>query len=176
MKVDIVQKNYTMSEKLGDIILKKTNKLSKYFDDDATVKVMLKREKDVFKMEITATFNGSYIRAEKSGENMYENIDILLPKIEKQIVKNKGKLSKKLKSNAFKDQNYLYMDDMPVEKPSKIAKFKSFKVYPLSIEDAVDMMNMLDHDFYVFINKENNRLQIVYKRHDDDIGVLEPVE
>lgn len=81
-----------------------------------------------------------------------------------------------MKSNAFKDQNYLYMDEMPEEKPSKIAKFKSFKVYPQSIEDAVDMMNMLDHDFYVFINKENNRLQIVYKRHDDDIGVLEPVE
>ena len=94
MKVDIVQKNYTMSDKLSEIILKKTNRLSKYFDDNTTVKVMLKKEKDVYKMEITATFNGSYIRAETSGENMYENIDILLPKIEKQIVKYKGKLSK----------------------------------------------------------------------------------
>lgn len=175
MKVDIVQKNYELDDRLKEIILKKTGKLSKYFGDDTVVKVMLKREKDIYKMEITAMFNRSFIRAEVSGENMYDNIDILLPKIEKQIIKNKEKLRGKLRENAFKDRDYLYMQGEPAEGKSKIVKHKSFLVYPLSVEDAIDEMSMLDHDFYVFINKDTDKVQIVYRRHDGDIGLLEPL-
>jgi len=175
MKVDIVQKNYEVDDRLKEIILKKTNRLSKYFGDDAVAKVMLKREKDIYKMEITAMFNRSFIRAEVSGENMYDNIDILLPKIEKQIVKNKEKLHNKLRENAFKDKDYLYMQNEPTEKKPTVAKHKSFLVYPLSVEDAINEMSMLDHDFYVFINRDTNKVQIVYRRHDGDIGLLEPL-
>jgi putative sigma-54 modulation protein len=175
MKVDIVQKNYEVDDRLKEIILKKTNRLSKYFGDDAVAKVMLKREKDIYKMEITAMFNRSFIRAEVSGENMYDNIDILLPKIEKQIVKNKEKLHNKLRENAFKDKDYLYMQSEPTEKKPTVAKHKSFLVYPLSVEDAINEMSMLDHDFYVFINRDTNKVQIVYRRHDGDIGLLEPL-
>ena len=157
MKVDIVQKNYEMSDRLREIILKKTGKLSKYFDDDTVVRVMLKREKDIYKMEITAMFNSSFIRAEVNGENMYDNIDSLLPKIEKQIIRNKEKLRDKLKENAFKDRDYLYMQGEPTEGKPSIVKHKTFEVYPLSVDDAIDEMNMLDHDFYVFINQEPTR-------------------
>jgi len=179
MKVDIVQKNYELNDRLKEIILKKTRKLSKYFGDDTVVKVMLKREKDIYKMEITAMFNRSFIRAEVSGENMYDNIDILLPKIEKQIIKNKEKLRGKLRENAFKDRDYIYtqceMQSEPAEGKPKIVKHKSFLVYPLSVGDAIDEMSMLDHDFYVFINKDTDKVQIVYRRHDGDIGLLEPL-
>lgn len=175
MKVDIIQKNYSMSEKLNDIINKKVLRLDKYFDENSVIKVLMKKEKNIYKMEITAMFNGSFIRSEVNGENMYDNIDILLPKIEKQVLKNKQKLSKKFKENAFKDKDYLYLQALPNDKPANISKFKNFQVYPLKLEDAVDEMNMLDHDFYVFINSKNNKLQIVYRRHDGDIGVLEPL-
>lgn len=175
MKIEIVQKNYAMSDKLRDIINKKTSKLSKYFDDNASVKVLMKKEKDIYKMEITVTAAGSFIRSENSGENMYDNIDIILPKIEKQIIKNKEKLKKKLKENAFKDKDYLFMQSIPEEMPIQITKHKAFEVYPQSIQDAVDEMNMLDHDFYVFINKDTEKLQIVYRRYDGNIGVLEPL-
>lgn len=175
MKVEIQQKNYEMSDKLRDIVLKKTNRLSRYLRDDAVVKVLLKKEKDVYKMEITALINGSFIRSEINGENMYDNIDILLPKIEKQIVRNKERLSDKFRENAFKDKDYLYMQAMPQEKPVNITKYKTFEVFPKSVEEAVDEMNMLEHDFYVFINSKTNKLQIVYRRNDGDMGVLEPV-
>lgn len=175
MKVEIVQKNYDSSDKLSDLIIKKTSKLSKYFDENAVIKVLLKKEKDIYKMEITAMFNGSFIRSEINGENMYDNIDILLPKIEKQVIKNKEKLKKKFKENAFKDKDYLYLQSIEQEKPSKISKIKSFEVVPQLLEDAIDEMNMLEHDFYVFLNEKTNKLQIVYRRNDGDIGVLEPV-
>lgn len=175
MKVEILQKNYEMSDKLNDIILKKSNRLSKYFDDKTIVKIVLKKEKDIYKMEITVIFNGSFIRSETSGENMYDNIDLLLPKIEKQIIKNKEKLSKKFKANAFKAKDYLYMLSMPQEKPVSVTKFKSFEVFSKSVEDAIDEMNMLEHDFYVFVNEKTNKLQIVYRRNDGDMGILEPV-
>ena len=136
MKVDIVQKNYEVDDRLKEIILKKTNRLSKYFGDDAVAKVMLKREKDIYKMEITAMFNRSFIRAEVSGENMYDNIDILLPKIEKQIVKNKEKLHNKLRENAFKDKDYLYMQSEPTEKKPTVANTKFLVI--LFVEDAIN--------------------------------------
>jgi putative sigma-54 modulation protein len=175
MNIDIVSKNYVPSDKLKEVIMKKAGKLSKYFDENVSAKVLMKKEKDIYKMEITLNGGRSFIRSEVNGENMYDNIDILLPKIEKQIIKNKEKLQKKLKENAFKDKEYLYLQQIPEDIPVKITKFKTFEIYPLSVEDAVDQMNMLDHDFFVFINEKTNKLQIVYRRSDNDIGVLEPI-
>jgi putative sigma-54 modulation protein len=175
MKVEIVQKNYDMSENLREIILKKCGRLSKYFRDDTVVKAVLKKEKDVCKMEITASVGGSFIRSEASGENMYANIDVLLPKIEKQVLKNKEKLRQKFKENAFKDPDYLYLDEKPEFQKPNVVRQKAFEVYPKAVEDAIDEMNMLDHDFYVFINEKSGKLQIVYRRGDGDVGVLEPV-
>ncbi len=64
---------------------------------------------------------------------------------------------------------------MPQEKPVNVAKYKSFEVFPKSVEDAIDEMNMLEHDFYVFINDKTKKLQIVYRRNDGDMGILEPI-
>lgn len=175
MKIDIVQTNYDMSKKLEEIIVKKTNKLSKYFNDDAVIKVLLKQEKNIFKMEITAMFNGSFIRSEVNGENMYDNIDILLPKIEKQVLKNKEKLKQKFKGSAFKDKEFLYIQSVPTEKVPKIAKTKTFEIYPKSVSEAIDEMNMLEHDFYIYLDEKTNAIQVIYRRNDGDVGVLIPV-
>lgn len=174
MKVDIVQKNYSMSEKLEDIIRKKTEKLAKYFNGDSVVKVLLKRESDIYKMEVTATFNGSHIRSEISGENMYSNIDIILPKIEKQIIKNKDKLKRKFKDSAFKDGGFLYIQSMPADEAIKIVKTKRFSVAHKTAEEAVMEMNMLEHDFYVYLDSDTDELRIVYRREDGNAGVLIP--
>ena len=174
MRIDIVQKNYSMSEKLEEIIRKKTERLSKYFNGDSTVKVLLKRESEVYKMEVTVTVNGSIIRSEVSGENMYDNIDILLPKIEKQIVKNKDKLKKKFKETAFKDNGFLYLQSLPVEDNIKIVKTKSFDVGYKTAQEAIAEMGMLEHDFYVYLDSDSDQLHIVYRRDDGNAGLLIP--
>ncbi|MBQ2712583.1 MAG: ribosome-associated translation inhibitor RaiA [Clostridia bacterium] len=174
MKIDIIQKNYSMSEKLEEIIRKKLAKLDKYFDEGTVVKVVLKKENNVYKMEITANVGGNFIRAELAGENMYDNIDILLPKIERQVLKHKSKLQDKLQKNAFHD-GFVYVEEAPKEEHSSVVRVKRFDLKPMSVEDAIDAMEMLSHDFYVYQDEETNQLRIVYLREDGTVGLIEPI-
>lgn len=174
MKVDIIQKNYEMSEKLEDIILKKTERLSKYFGQDATIKIVLKNENDLRKMEFTALFNHTVIRSEVVGDNMYDNIDDILPKIEKQLIKNKEKLQSKLKENAFKDKQYLYLQTAPQEIPQKVVKAKEFDVIRRTIDEAISAMNMLEHDFYLYLDEDDGEIRVLYRRTDGNLGVIKP--
>ena len=79
------------NDKLKDLIRRKIDKLDKFFEDETVVKVVLKESKDIETMEVTVGVNGSFIRGEVTGESMYDNIDLVLPKIEKQIIKHHSK-------------------------------------------------------------------------------------
>ena len=85
MRIKIVTRNFEVNDKLYDILDKKIRRLDKYFGDETTATLTLKKQKDVCKMEMMLSFNGAFLRSEVSGANMYDNIDALLPKIEKQI-------------------------------------------------------------------------------------------
>ena len=87
MKVEISSKNYNVSDRLREVIEKKVAKLDKYFNDDAVAKVNCKMEGIVAKLELSIRSRGLFYRAEVTGDNMYENIDLALPKVEKQIIK-----------------------------------------------------------------------------------------
>ncbi len=176
MRIDITQKNYSMSEKLEEIIRKKAGKLSKYFDDDTSLKVVLKREGDIYKMEITATLGGTVVRSEIDGENMYDNIDILLPKIERQVTRHKTRLQKKLRKGAFTPGEDLLYPQPPAEKPysNKVTRVKRFEVTPMTVESAADALDMIGHDFYIFQDEKSGKISVVYRRDDGTIGLLEP--
>ena len=179
MKIEIIKKNYEPASKLEEVIMKKIGKLDKYFHKDADIKVLLKKERETFKMEITVSLKGMFIRSETSGDNMYDNIDVLLPKIEKQIIKHKGKLiqNKKLKQEAFNDSESLFSSE-PLENgaaAAQVIKTKSFEIYPKSTEDAIAEMEMLGHDFFVYVSSGSRKIEIVYKRGNGGYGVLQPI-
>ena len=173
MRIEIVAKSYKPSDKLKDIIEKKLEKFSRYFEDDATAKVVLREMgKDREAMEITINFGGGKImRAEVVSHNMYDNIDDLLPKLERQVRKHKTKLGKKIKESAF-DMTALYADVDEI-KNLEVARTKTTSLKKLSVKDAIDEMELLDHDFYVFINEENSLVNIVYHRAAGDVGLLD---
>ena len=95
MRVEFLCKNYNASDKLKDIIRRKIDKLDKFFENETTVKVVLKETKDIETMEVTVGLTGCFIRGEVSGDNMYDNIDLVIPKLEKQIIKHHSKLKSK---------------------------------------------------------------------------------
>ena len=97
MKIEITAKNYEVSQKLRNIIEKKVQRLDKYFDDDATAKILCKQENNILKLELNVRSKGLFYRAEVAGENMYENIDLALPKVERQIVKYAEKFRDKFR-------------------------------------------------------------------------------
>lgn len=173
MRIKFVQKNYEMGEKLQDVITKKVSKFNRYFDENATFTITMEKQKgDMYKMELSIRYNDNFMRAEVLTDNMYDNIDIVLPKIEKQIFKYRTKLEKKLKTNAFKEE-VIYKESSKEEEKPIVAKTKQFYLQPMGVEDAIFQLDMIDHDFYVFINEENQLTSIVYRRLDGDIGLLE---
>ncbi len=176
MKVQIMSKNYTVSEKLERIITEKVNKLDRYFEDSATAKVVCSRaNKDLFKLELTIKDKGLLFRSEVISDNMYQNIDLALPKVERQIIKYSTKIKDKLRKGADLKE-LLFNDDLDYEiKPEEchVSKVKNFDIYPLSTNEAIMELENSDHAFYVYVN-EKGKVNIIYKRAEGDYGIIDP--
>lgn len=168
MRIEILGKNYTPSDKLKDIINKKMQKLDKYFvaADAKIVCAVVRTNKS--QLEITIRFDNNMLRAEVNGDNFYDLVDVAIPKLERQIRKHRTKLEKRLKQDAF-SMEYLEEDTMTPE----LVKTKSFALTSMSIADAEMQLDMLDHDFYVFTNEKSGMVNIIYRRQDGDNGLLD---
>ena len=173
MKIEINSKNYNVSEKLKDIIEKKVGKLEKYFNDDAVAKVMCKQEGNTAKLELSVRSKGLFYRAEVSSDNMYDNIDLALPKVERQIIKYGDKFFTRLKKDSLSSQNFLFFDEMPVFKKPELVKKKSFELEPISVEEAEMFLDTIDNNFYIFLDRESGNVNVLYRRNDGDLGLIE---
>lgn len=173
MRVEFIEKNYDIGARLGTIIAKKINKLDKYFDSEARARVVCKLENKTYKLELTITTEKMLYRAEVVGENMYENIDMALPKIERQIIKYSKKFKDAFKKSAFEDNEMLFLEKEPDLTTRDIIKRKTFELEPITIEDAKIELDNVDHDFYIFLNAETGKVNVLYKRNDDKLGLIE---
>ena len=173
MKITYTTKNYNVTDKFKDILEKKLSKLEKYFNSDAQVKVNCITQAKQDKLEITINSKGMFFRSEVLSDNMYNNIDLALPKIEKQIVKQGSKLKNKFKKDAFDSSELMFLDAEPEKETSKLVKRKKFELDPLTVEDAEMYMEALDHNFYIFLNAETGKVNVVYKRNDRNYGLIE---
>lgn len=175
MKISYVQKNYKVADKFKDILEKKLSKLERYFVNEITVKVNCEEQNKVQKLEINLNADNFYFRSEVKSDNMYNNIDQALPKLEKQIIKNSSKYKSKYKKGGIKREDLQFLEETPEEDKQKVVKKKSFEVYPISVKDAQDNMEALGHSFYIFINKDTGKLNVMYERQDGNLGVIEVV-
>ena len=171
MKITFVEKKYKIANRFKDVVTDKLEKLNKYFGEDATVRVVCSKQNKVEKLEINVTNKGILYRSEVSGLNMYENIDLALPKLEKQIVRNREKTTQS--KRGAKVVGFEYLDEMPQLKLPEIYKKKSFDLDPILVEDAKDAIERLGHTFYIFLNAETGRVNVIYKRNDDKYGLIE---
>lgn len=179
MKIDIVGKNYSVSDKLDTLIRKKAERLDRFFSDDVTARVVCKEEhKGRFTLEVTIIVNGTLIRSEETSDNMYSNIDVVIPKIDRQIRKHRTKLNKQFKDSVFNFQaaeaEAIEYNDTKEEEIPTIVKTKKFEVMQMSVEEAIEQMDLLENKFYVYLNPEDGKINIVYKRYDDTIGLIVP--
>lgn len=175
MKIELVSKNYNEGSRLVSVIEKKLGKLDKYFSGDADALVKLSTVgNDKFTMEITVRFGGYIARAEVTGSNMYDNIDLILPKLEKQIARFRDRMNSKVPKKALPLKTDVEEASAPREYYGNIVKEKHFDISIVTVDEAIAEMELLDHDFYVFVNAENNRVSVVYKRHDGDYGLITP--
>ncbi len=173
MRIEVVEKNCKASEKLLAVVNKKVTRLEKYFDEDALCSVYLKSENRLCKTEVTILYKGNMVRAEVTGKNFYDNIDNVLPKLEKQIYKHKGKLESKLKQGAFIDKQLFFKGSVE-ESGSAPVKVKTFDLTPMTVEEAIEQLDLLGHSFYIFQDAETGEVRVVYLRGNGDVGLLIP--
>ncbi len=176
MRISISGKNIEVSNYLKDLVDKKVNKLERYFKKDTEVSVMLNVERNRHIVEVTIPYDGGIIRAEEVTGDMYASIDNVLDKLEKQILRHRTKLEKKLKTGAFVHDEPLFggnMDELEDEGPY-IVRVKRFSIKPMSEEEAMLQLALLGHSFYVFENADTGDINVLYARKDGNYGLIEP--
>ncbi len=175
MKFIISGRNIDVTEGLKSAVLDKIGKLEKYFTPETEVHVTLSVEKDRQKIEVTIPVKGNIIRSEQVSNDMYVSIDLVEEIIERQLKKYKNKLVDLKQSNANFKKEYIEKDYMEDEE-IKIAKSKHFDIKPMYPEDACIQMELLSHNFFVFVNADTDQVNVVYKRKNNTYGIIEPEE
>ncbi|MBR5388139.1 MAG: ribosome-associated translation inhibitor RaiA [Clostridia bacterium] len=171
MKFEIHAKNYEVTEKLKTVTDKKLSKLDKYFQGEGpSAKVTFKTQGNRFTTEITLDYNGKFVRAATTGDNFYDNIDVILPKIEGQIRKHRTRFDQHNKNAAYSE--VAEFSGAKAE-DGELVKKKRFTLSPMTVKEAEEELELLGHSFYVFLEAKTHTVQVLYKRNDGDLGLIE---
>lgn len=177
MKMNYTGKNVDVTEALKDVTEKKMARLDKFFQDDVSGNVTFSTEKNRKIIEVTINLPGTIIRAEESSDDMYVSIDKAVDVLERQIRKHKTKLQRRYKNNeTIRFDNVVELspeEGLDEDKP-KIVKTKRFMLTPMTEEEAVLQMELLRHNFFVFMDGDTGEVKVVYKRKDNNYGLIEP--
>ncbi|MBR0368878.1 MAG: ribosome-associated translation inhibitor RaiA [Clostridia bacterium] len=159
------------SDSLKDRAEKKLSKLERYFSQEPEAIVRFKQQRGGRNIaEITMSVNGLILRAEEDSNDMYLSIDRAVDKLESQIRRYRTKMGKHLREARA---------EAPVEPVYEEASFdvvrtKRFSVKPMDVDDAITQMELLGHSFFLFMNAENNTMNVLYRRNDGSYGLLVP--
>ena len=176
MKFTLYGKNMHVSEGLKDILKKKFQKFDRYFDKETEIYATFSKDKNGQMLEVTIPLGKTILRAEEWSDDMKSSIEAVVDKLEGQLRKYKTKLQKryaneapKLIFDAFEDEEDAESVDVP-----KVVRTKKFAIKPMSVDEATMQMDLLEHDFFVFLNAETDDVNVVYRRHDGNFGLIEP--
>ncbi len=173
MRFIIRGKNIEVTDGLREAVESKIGRLEKYFTDGTEVYVTLSVEKGHQKIEVTIPVKGTIIRSEQASSDMYVSIDLVEEIIERQLRKYKTKLIAKHQDGGNFKQDFLN-HEADAEEEIQIIRTKYFERKPMYPEDACLQMELLGHDFFVFLNAENDEVNVVYKRKNGSYGLIGP--
>ena len=178
MKFVFTDKKVNLPNKVHAYAEKKVGKLDRYFKADAEAAVVFSVEKDRNNVELTARSGGTIIRVAESTSDMFATVDAAVASVERQLRKNKARLEKRLRENAF--ERCVDVDEVSSFAPEaeedefQIVRTKRFPIKLMSAEEAVLQMNLVDHTFFAFKNAEaDGAFSVVYRRNDGGYGLIE---
>lgn len=172
MKTNIYSRKLDLSEEKKNTLAKKIEKLGKFFDDDVTADIVVNAQREKMIVEVTIRTPDMIYRAEERDDILYNAADEIVESIERQIRKNKTRLAKKLRKGITAPE-FAFFDEDENENEINIVKVKKHTVKPMSAEEAVLQMNLIGHEFFVFLNADTNSTNIVYRRKDGNYGLIE---
>lgn len=182
MRIVVQGKNIDVTPALRDYAEKRMAKVRKYFPDDVNIEVnvVLSVERNEHIAEVTVHVQSLLVRAERRTDDMYASIDGCLDRVERQVRRHKNRLQRRLQSGPkLGELSAQHVsspagvehdeDDLP-----KVVRTKRFPVKPMVIDEALMQMDLLGHDFFVFSNADSEQINVLYKRKDGNIGLIEP--
>ncbi len=171
MKIKFNARKFELTDDVRERFQKKLSKLDRFFPVDVEATVALFEEKIGERVEITIRNGSTIFRAEQTDTDVACALDDAMDVLERQIRRNRTRLEKR-KQISREVFDGFSPDD--AEEDIKITRTKQFLLEPMSVEEAVVQMNLLSHTFYVFRNIDGGEINVVYKRKDNDYGVIEP--
>lgn len=179
MKITITGRQTEVPKDFAELVDRKLTKYDKFFRDDATAYVTLKKRRNFEILELTISSQGIMFRAEEENSTFQNALDEALSSIERQLRKNKTRLGRRIRENAFqKDEaNRAEAPAEPEEAPLETdvpVRVKEFTLKPMSVEEAILEMNMLGHQFFVFEYDKTGEISVVYGRKDGGYGLICP--
>ena len=178
MKFVFTDKKVNLPNKVHAYAEKKVGKLDRYFKADAEAAIVFSVEKDRNNVELTVRSGSTIIRVSESTSDMFATIDAAVSSVERQLRKNKARLEKRLRQGAFERtvdaaaEISSFVPDEPEEGEYKVVRTKTFAIKPMTRDEAILQMNLLDHDFYVFRNSDDDSISIVYHRKNGGYGLI----
>ncbi len=174
MKFQYSEKKVKLPGNVHAYAEKKVMKLARYFEEDAEALVVFSVEKDRNNVELTVRGAGTWFRAHESTSDMFASIDAAIGTIERQIRKNKTRLARRLRQDAFTrtvEETSFAPEEQ--EEDLSIVRIKHFRMQPMRREEAVLQMNLLGHSFFAFRDEDSDgAFAVVYRRSDGDYGLL----
>ena len=174
MKFQFSEKKVKLPGNVHAYAEKKVMKLARYFEEDAQALVVFSVEKNRNNVELTVRGAGTWFRAHESTSDMFASIDAAVGTIEGQIRKNKTRLARRLRQDAFvRSVEETSFAEEP-EENLEIVRVKSFRFAPMTREEAVLQMNLLEHNFFAFRDEDNGgSFAVVYRRNDGGYGIID---
>ena len=176
MKFTFTDKKVSLPKKVHEYAEKKVGKLDRYFQTEAEASVVFSVEKGRNNVEVTVRDRGTIFRVSESTADMFASIDAAVADIERQLRKNKARLEKRLRKDAFvrmTDEDTSFVPDEP-EEEYEVVRTKRFPIKPMAVEEAVLQMNLLGHTFFAFKNEDaHGAFAVVYKRANGGYGLIE---
>ncbi len=175
MKFHFIEKKLQIDPEVKSYAEKKVGKLDKYFKQDSEASVAFSTERGRCKVEVTVNNNGMFYRASELTGDMYASIDSAVALIERQIRKNKTRLEKKLRDGAFEREikPEYFPPEEDDEEEFQIVRTKRFSIKPMTPEEAILQMNLLEHSFFAFLNiDDDDSFSVVYRRKNGGYGLI----
>jgi putative sigma-54 modulation protein len=186
MQIILKGKNVEITDWLREYVEKKVNKLDRYLPDINEARVELSTEntrssQDRQVAQLTVRSNGLILRAEERTDDMFAAIDAVIDKMHRQIARYKGKREDRWQGQGpargevdLPPLDEEILEELAEAQERRIVRVKRFVVSPMDEEEAIEQMELLGHDFFVFFNPNTGKLSILYRRRDDNYGLLEP--
>ncbi|QSX07999.1 ribosome-associated translation inhibitor RaiA [Alkalibacter rhizosphaerae] len=174
MRIIVYGKNIDVTAGMKSMLEKKLSRLDKYFNPEVDATATMSTQKGKHILEVTIPINGTILRAEESSDDMYASIDSAVDKLEGQLRKHKTKLEKKMKDHTSIRLDFSSVANEPASEEPTVVKTKRFPIKPMSPDEASLQMDLLGHNFFVFLNSESDEVNVVYKRKDGNYGLIEP--